>query len=757
MDVLRSYFHLHSVRTAALVYFLAAGLLSLIPLFNYLGYEFCAVLTIPAAFVSAFLTLDLLRTHLSRPLTRRTWLFVIGDYLVVNWLLLLIPLFVISINALAVKNCSFGQGMIYFLLLPVCTVFFSVSLSLACGAFFHHAKTIVGAVILIILLDIVYITYTHPQLFAYNLILGYFPGITYDETLIGFSPLLLYREFTIVWSLLLIILFFLTVGLNKRKKSISRFIRSIHSRKGSVLLASLAALCCGILLYGYYEKADLGFEYTQADIQSSLGGMAFTQHFIIYYPLHTTLRADVQLLKAEAEFDYSIVTDRLNEKLQPGQKIYVYLYPDAETKRRFIGTGTTNISKPWSREIDLTRDSFEETFRHELVHVLAGNFGLPIIHASLRMGLNEGLAMAIDWRGTLFSPHEYAAALLREHLLGNPEDLFDFTGFATKQSAYAYTVAGSFSKYLIDRFGIDRFKKVFTSAAFLAVYGESLPSLIDDWKSFLATVNDSALPSETVKTIFLQPSIFHKTCARVTAEQNAAAVRAIHIGDFGDAEKAFTASFQDAETPFAFEGLLQSLIGQKKYHQALVMYDNLDEHSSLRYHPAVLLLVADALWLEGQTLEAMKLYTRIEEMNYNAGYDEAAALRILMVPDPDLVKLANLFYAHLADSSRILLIREVRAEKPSSPPVEFEWAKDLYRSRKFLKAGDVWTTLPPNLSDNFLKWRCLMDAGEAFYRATDFERAKICFWESKNTAPSNMAAQNADEWIERCSFVENME
>ena len=149
------------------------------------------------------------------------------------------------------------------------------------------------------------------------------------------------------------------------------------------------------------------------------------------------------------------------------RKFSVYLYPTGEAKRRYIGTATTNIAKPWRKEIHLTLDSFEDTFRHELVHVLAANVGLPLIGASDRMGLNEGFATAVDWNWQEFSPHEYAAAMQHEKLLGDPAALFTYTGFAVQQGSYAYIVAASFTRYLIDRFGVNRFKEVFPAGHFV--------------------------------------------------------------------------------------------------------------------------------------------------------------------------------------------------------------------------------------------------------------------------------------------------
>ena len=111
VSIIVAYFKTTRVQIAALLYFLFAGALTRVPLFNYLGYEFSALFTIPVSIVSGILTIKFLNEHRVKPLTRRTWFYVITDYLQINFLLLLTPLVVITLNALVVKNCAYLKGL----------------------------------------------------------------------------------------------------------------------------------------------------------------------------------------------------------------------------------------------------------------------------------------------------------------------------------------------------------------------------------------------------------------------------------------------------------------------------------------------------------------------------------------------------------------------------------------------------------------------------------------------------------------------
>ena len=281
MKILLAYFRLHSVRTAALLYFLIAGALTQVPLFNYVGYEFSAVMTIPAAIISGLLTIGFLSIHVHQAISRRKFLLVLAHYFIVNGVLLLIPLAVMSANAIAVKNCSFVHGLAYYALLPLCAMIFAVSLALPLGILFRHARMVFIILIVAILSQIVVITYTEPQLFAYNFVLGYFPGITYDETLNDLLSLALYREFTLIASLFCVIIFFLTVKMVWSDYKVYENVQAFRVRKGDGLLYGAALLCLCLLGYGHIQRSALGFQFSASDIQSELGGMATTTHFVL--------------------------------------------------------------------------------------------------------------------------------------------------------------------------------------------------------------------------------------------------------------------------------------------------------------------------------------------------------------------------------------------------------------------------------------------------------------------------------------------
>ena len=204
-----------------------------------------------------------------------------------------------------------------------------------------------------------------------------------------------------------------------------------------------------------------------------------------------------------------------------------------------MGAGSTLFAKPWMREIYLQAEHFPASrLRHELAHVFAGAFGdslfgvslawrwwgpLPVPH--LGTGLIEGVAEAADFgdpdgRATL---HQQARAMIA---LGQAPSLARVmgAGFSAESGARAYVLAGSFCRFLLDRFGADKLRAAYRSAGdFEAVYGSPLAELEKSWRDFLDTQPLDARDEARAKERFRKPAIFRKVCARELAERVAEA------------------------------------------------------------------------------------------------------------------------------------------------------------------------------------------------------------------------------------------
>jgi len=59
-------------------------------------------------------------------------------------------------------------------------------------------------------------------------------------------------------------------------------------------------------------------------------------------------------------------------------------------KGGFIGAVNTEIAKPWLRQMHINLSGFESSLKHEMVHVLATEFGWSPLKIAPNSGLVEG-------------------------------------------------------------------------------------------------------------------------------------------------------------------------------------------------------------------------------------------------------------------------------------------------------------------------------------------------------------------------------
>jgi tetratricopeptide (TPR) repeat protein len=134
------------------------------------------------------------------------------------------------------------------------------------------------------------------------------------------------------------------------------------------------------------------------------------------------------------------------------------------------------------------------------------------------MGVIEGMAVAADnpVQGDL-TLDEWAAGMRRQKLAPDIRKLVGPEGFYQSAPARAYTLVGSFLRYLADTHGPDKLRQLYAHADFEATYGRPLDALATEWERHL-----DALPLDeaTVNRAFQRfrtGSLFTRSCAREVA------------------------------------------------------------------------------------------------------------------------------------------------------------------------------------------------------------------------------------------------
>lgn len=228
--------------------------------------------------------------------------------------------------------------------------------------------------------------------------------------------------------------------------------------------------------------------------------------------------------------------ERISEELQLTAPIElrVLVFADERTKKRLLGAGPTNFAKVWQNEIWVNASDFESVLKHEAVHVLADEFALPFISSS-KPALVEGLAVAVDWNEPYFTPHEWSAALGKMDRLPPIRQFFTGLGFFGQGSRMSYIVAGSFTRFLVDTYGMAQFRKAYATGKFDEVYPVPLDSLESEWRTMLGRQVVGERDIEVAK-ILLTPSLFDRRCSHAVADMEADAAEAYTARDLPRAD-----------------------------------------------------------------------------------------------------------------------------------------------------------------------------------------------------------------------------
>lgn len=730
-----------------------------VPLLDYLGYEFSLCFAVLGSLVAGIGTVRMVKSALGPTdggiygiSYRATSAF--KRSLSVQLTLLLIPLMVMVANALFVKNCSLVEGFSFFILLPVVSVMFAASLGFVCAVLFRHAKTMFVLFLLASLGYSAALGYFTPGIFSYNFFYGYFPGLTYDEALGPSWRLVLFRLFTLVIAGSLVWMAWLllarTTPADTLRLRATRLLKAVTMPSQRMVTMVLLLLIGLVVLY----RHDLGFESGGRYIQRSLGSTFETDHFRIYYANESYSAEEIKWIGAEHEFYLHEIVDLLHLRFHG--IIESYIYPSNALKQRLIGAGSTNIAKPWSGQIHSSKQSLEETLKHELVHVLAAPFGVPVLRASLSTGLVEGLAMAIDGDWGNRTLHEYAAAL---HKFGIASDISRFmtlTGFASRSSSVSYVLAGSFCRFLLDRYGIRRMMQLYRTGDYQAAYARALPELMAEWQSLFDRIPVAEKDRDAIDVLFRRPPIFQKVCARVVAARNLEAGANLTTGRYATAADLYARSFDDGKGYDALSGYLASSLYAGRYRVLTAVFDTIiTRDSSPSQFLPLFVNIGIAYWAEGDMHKAQELFRRVADGDISEDLTEAALACSAALDDSvNRGRLLRYFLSAARDTLRVAMLDSMVHDSRAHWLPIFLKGKVLSRLRRWEETVQVFRSLNPRVPDAQLEAVRLKTLGYALLRLNRFQEARASYWTSLNSVSSAFTRNGVNEWVERCEWLE---
>ncbi|HUL43618.1 MAG TPA: hypothetical protein VLY03_04605 [Bacteroidota bacterium] len=739
---------------AGTVLLIASIALSRVPLFNYLGYEFSAAVALLLPLVLWYPLSRIFRKwETAGEFSHKSIVRLNREVQLRALVLLLIPFLVATCTMFFFRNCAYGEGILYFMLLPGVTSVWCTGLILFCCAVFNRPFRAYLFIIFLVMLYPLILGYAAPEIFSYNFIYGYFPGFSYDEVIRISPTLILFRGITLAMALLFIILAYVISGEPRSRKGIVSSLKTLFAVRGAIPPRMIALVLLLGLMGVWSFRVPLGLETSDDSIRKTLSSSVRTEHFMICYAPESFSSSEIQWVAALHEFRYSQIASAL--RINTPVMITSFLYPSAEAKRIAIGTATTNIAKPWRKEIHLDAGSWEESLEHELVHVLAGEFGMPLIRAHYHIGLVEGLAVAVTGQFGNRTLHEYAAALKKFQVIRDPGNLLSPIGFATHYSSVSYVLMGSFCRYLLDRYGISRFKELYGGRAAEHVYGRSSEQLVNEWQSFLDRIDVPDSWRSHIDYFFKRPSIFAAECVRTVALLNDDGERKLESRDFERANGYFKKALATSWNASSYGGLIRSAYMSHHFDEVASLGDAVFQDSSRRQSfLGYLLLYGDALWETGDPSRARGVYDQAREFDLSRPFNEALAVRLACLDDSVLRGAFPHFLTAAENDSTGWRFIDSLSRVHHSELVKLLEARLDVRRGKYAEVVDLLQEGRVHFSSPDLNSAVDMVVGKADFRLHRYQNARASFWKSLNFVGTGAALEEVNDWIDRCSWFE---
>jgi hypothetical protein len=666
-----------STITAAIIAAIAGGLMCLSPLLGAPGIESALVLgLLLPPFCGALGARVVVRLRgdedddaepIVVPASR-----VLADVVFGALFVLAIPATILALDMLRVPICDPVEGVGFLLLGPA----IGVVLAAVTGALvslivpWKKIATAIAVVIpLIAALVELALFYSTPSIYSYGHFSGYFPGTLYDPDIEITLVYATYRVVSIAWILTLSALFTCFWDPRSMRASIGVALERWRLLLGAIGGLTLVVLAC---VFG----PAFGHRSSAASIQEELGGTIVTDRCLIVFPREMP-RRDAERLGDDCDFRVERSEDVLGVRQRA--RVTAFFFRNADEKRRLMGASNTYIAKPWRNEVYLQVGGWpHEVLFHEIVHVVAGNVGTgPFRVSTSALGLVpepaiiEGIAVAAAWEPRDgMTPHQWARAMLDEDLAPPLEDVVGL-GFLLQPASRAYTLSGSFVRWIRDTEGEDAVRRLYLTGDFEEALGRPLARAERDWHRFLRT--EVELPPEAralAQLRFTQPGIFGQICPHRIAKLEEELADDLAAGDDHAALRTCRSILSldrgQANIRAAYAGTLARLGRDQRAERELRTLIGPPAAAPPTISAARREL-GDAHWMRGDSARALEIFRdlmdepmseeekrqiEVRVLAIETGGAGERALRGLLAPRRDSTEDAAVSLAHIAALSR---------------------------------------------------------------------------------------------------------
>jgi tetratricopeptide (TPR) repeat protein len=529
-------------------------------------------------------------------------------------LLWLLPVSVLWIDSLRVRNCSPLEGLAFMLLGPG----FSVALASLTGILTalltaRRAPLWAAALPLLTMLLAISRFYTGPGIFAYGHFFGFFPGTLYDESVQLTGPFMWLRVETSLWIVALAL--YIVSCIDPTSLTLG-----LRPRPGFSLAFGCAVAAAAFALLAELNSDELGQSTSYAHVRTTLGGERKSARCRIFFPREYAER-DRRRLADDCDFRVQQAENWLG--VPHPAPVDAYLFRSPAEKYGLIGAEATNIAKPWHSEVYISEGGWPNpALGHEVVHVVAAGVGRGPLRISGSLAglwpnpaLVEGVATAAAWQpqGGL-TPHEWAHAMLELGMVPPLSELFG-ASFLGQQRRLAYTLSGSLLRFVRERWGDAAIRETYSAGSLERGVGKPIAEIEAAWRKYLKSQPLAASALALARARFSGGGILSAVCPHTLAKLRDELRADVNAGDDPSAKRTcdriLALDNQDSSTRASLAALLARMGKIQDAQRELELLTK--SGAPAPYLAAVKQSLADRALREGHSKDALALYSELLE------------------------------------------------------------------------------------------------------------------------------------------------
>ncbi|HZS44153.1 MAG TPA: tetratricopeptide repeat protein [Blastocatellia bacterium] len=731
-----------------------------IPLLNVLGYEYSALMGMLTAICAG--AVGVLRANKAKVAGQSIakQFFITAGF---GFALLVTALLISVTTTYSIHQCHIKEGIKLFAFIALPALIHFAGLGVLLGVLFKRRRVALAVLVSYVIATALHSAYQFwwGQQVPSNVIVGFANASGYA----GFSDRLFWHPSFIYFRSLVSVAGILFIAIATIKS---------EPAKNRLLRPSLAMIAVGALViigFALHSADKWGIGSGRSRIASTLTAVYETDHVVIHYPPNTQVASHIAQIAEDHEWLFHQLSGILQHT--PAWKVQSYIYADQQQMEQSTGADGYIFTQPWHHEIHIPYDGSVNgveyaTLKHEMVHLLMGDYGDRFLCVNLNRGILEGTAVAIAddlFRGPAFQIS--AAAAKDSGHLTSATVLFSESGFGFGSASISksYNLAGSFIGFLIDRYGIDKLRTLYKTSDFKGTYGSDLSQLDGQWQTYLAGIQPDEREIKRISYLY-DDSVFRPlykdNCPRIGSRE-----------------------------PSPYE-IAESLERQKRYSEAIAKYQQLyndenhnpewlvriaevyKEESDYKQAISTLEMAADAPRLPHVILEdavtslfdllirqkrwedASRVLADAERRDVGSPEWRELRRRILQ-EDPDV---RELIFDGLTDARNEQASWDFRKAIERDPSFGLSYlflADRVNRHEKdsltYFGLSEKFLLLTPGLDR--LKARVLLRLGDYKYTRRDWESAKGYFKQAFDVAPDVQQKQAANDWLARLDWRVN--